>query len=1304
MATLLLSVAGSAVGGALFGPLGALAGRALGALGGAVLDRALFTPSRRVEGPRLSDLEVMASTEGAPIPRVYGRARLSGQVIWATDFEEVVATQEQSAGGKGGSLGGGATTTTYSYFANFAVGICEGPVTRIGRIWADGQLLDTQGLDIRLHTGGEEQVPDPLIVARQGMAGAPAYRGLAYLVFERLPLADYGNRLPQIMVEVERVVGALEGRITAVTLIPGATEFGYDTREVKRRIGAGSYAPENRHVTTADTDFEAALDQLTACCPALERVALVVAWFGTDLRAGECTIRPGVENREKVTVGEAGVLAWRVAGQDRAGAHLVSRYEGRPAFGGTPSDASVRRAIAALKARGLKVTLYPFVMMDVPPGNTRPDPWSDAAAQPAYPWRGRITCHPAPGRPGSPDGTDAAGDQVAALFGSASAGDFGTAGGEVTYAGPAEWSLSRMALHYATLASIAGGVEAILIGSEMDALTRVQSAPGVYPAGATLATLASQVKAIVGPETAVSYAANWTEYGAHVVSHEGTGEDVGFPLDALWASPDVDFVGIDWYPPVADWRDGDAHLDAALAPDIYQRAYLAGNVRGGEAFDWYYADDAGRAAQLRLPIADSAHGEDWLFRQKDIAGWWGNAHHPRLGGVRQVMPTAWVPGAKPVRLIEIGCAAVDKGANRPSSFPDPKSAEDGYPPFSSRRRDELMQRRHLEATLDAFAGEEANPPADLPAGRMLEPGALHVWTWDARPWPVFPIASQVWADGANWETGHWLNGRLGNAPIGEMAHAMAADFGLDGLDGTGVRGVIDGYVIDRPMSLRAALEPLASVFALDLAERDGGLALVARGGRPVAVLTDDDLLAGGDDPPLRLVRGAEGELPRQVSIGYLDARTDYRHASAASRRLAGAARAETGADLAMVTVDTVAEAAAEVWLQDAWAGRETANFALAPSRLALEPGDIVRLDRDGRERLFAITTIEDGEGRRITARSIDPEVFALPPRDPRTGSVGMPPAYGPAEALVVMLPALDAAQPTVLAHLAVFAAPWPGAMAVWRSIDGASFRRIGTLPAPAVIGATATALPPGPAWRWDRAAVVEVELDGGLLTTASEAAVLEGANALALIAPDGAVEVIQFAEAELVGTRRWRLRGLLRGQLGTEAGADSEWPAGTRIVRVDRNLLPVAEGFDLLGRAATFRIGRARRNHGEPDVTELSATIGPRTLAPLAPVHARGRRVAGGIALSWIRRSRVDGDGWGLVEIPLGEEREAYRLDILDGSTTVRSFEVTTASLLYAGAEESADFGGPQSILDIRIAQLSASVGAGAALTVRLRL
>jgi hypothetical protein len=162
------------------------------------------------------------------------------------------------------------------------------------------------------------------------------------VVFERLPLENFGNRIPQLSFEVVRPIGQLEKMLRAVTLIPGTTELGYATETVTRTLGPGQSVAENRRVSYAASDVIAALDDLQAQAPHIERVAVVVAWFGTDLRAGHCRVVPGIDNRDKATYG----ATWSVAGVTRAAAYLVSHVDGRPAYGGTPSDQSVRDLIA----------------------------------------------------------------------------------------------------------------------------------------------------------------------------------------------------------------------------------------------------------------------------------------------------------------------------------------------------------------------------------------------------------------------------------------------------------------------------------------------------------------------------------------------------------------------------------------------------------------------------------------------------------------------------------------------------------------------------------------------------------------------------------------------------------------------------------------------------------------------------------------------------------------------------------------------------------------------------------------------
>lgn len=390
MATIVFQAAGAALGG-IFGPLGAVIGRAAGALAGNAIDRTLLSSGRTVTGARLSTARIPGADEGAAINRLYGAARIGGTLIWATRFEESVEVERR--GGKGNR---GPKVETFRYFASFAIGLCEGEAARVRRVWADGREMDLSAVEMRFYPGSETQLPDPLIEAKQGAGNAPAFRGLAYVVFERLPLDGFGNRIPLMQFEVVRPVGRLEKSIRAITVIPGATEHGYATAQVSERTGIGQSRIMNRNGLTASTDWGAAIDELLDLCPNLEGVALVVSWFGTDMRAGECRILPGVEVADR----DGETMPWSVAGLSRDEAHPVSHHGGGPAYGGTPNDESVLQAIADLRARGLRVCLYPFVMMDVPIGNGLPDPYGKGE-QDAYAWRGRITCFPAPGRAGS---------------------------------------------------------------------------------------------------------------------------------------------------------------------------------------------------------------------------------------------------------------------------------------------------------------------------------------------------------------------------------------------------------------------------------------------------------------------------------------------------------------------------------------------------------------------------------------------------------------------------------------------------------------------------------------------------------------------------------------------------------------------------------------------------------------------------------------------------------------------------------------------------------------------------------------
>jgi hypothetical protein len=112
MATLVLGAVGSAIGGAFGGAIlgfsGAAIGGFIGSTIGSVVDSWIVSslaPAQKIEGQRLDSLRITSATEGAIIPRLYGRMRIGGNIIWATDFREETKTTTQG-GGKGGGGGG----------------------------------------------------------------------------------------------------------------------------------------------------------------------------------------------------------------------------------------------------------------------------------------------------------------------------------------------------------------------------------------------------------------------------------------------------------------------------------------------------------------------------------------------------------------------------------------------------------------------------------------------------------------------------------------------------------------------------------------------------------------------------------------------------------------------------------------------------------------------------------------------------------------------------------------------------------------------------------------------------------------------------------------------------------------------------------------------------------------------------------------------------------------------------------------------------------------------------------------------
>ncbi|MDB5643861.1 MAG: hypothetical protein JWN07_3178, partial [Hyphomicrobiales bacterium] len=449
-----------------------------------------------------------------------------------------------------------------------------------------------------------------------------------------------------------------------------------------------------------------------------------------------------------------------------------------------------------------------------------------------------------------------------------------------------------------------------------------------------------------------------------------------------------------------------------------------------------------------------------------------------------------------------------------------------------------------------------------------------------------------------------------------------------------------------------------------------------------------------DGALVRSARMDDSRLPHEISVAFSDSEWDYRPASVLSRRLPGATRRHAEGETALFVRSAAAQRFADICLQDLWIARETAEAVLRPGLVALEPGDLVLMPAGQGERLVRITRAEGLLERHISCRAVDLSIHDAPVADGVRASVAPPALPGPPRVELLDL-AIARSDPPALQYLAAFADPWPGPLALWASSGGGfSFMRL--VQRPAMIGETLDSLQPGPVARFDRINSLRVHLRGGALSSVNDADVLAGRNAFAVRGADGAWEILGFARADLVGANTWRLSRLLRGQGGEENLAGRAVPAGAPVVMLDDALVPLGAGA--LGLTRTYAIGPASRDYADAAYVRVTATPGALALKPYAPVRAKARRDSGGVTITFIRRTRVDGDNWAGVDVPLGESAESYVVDILSGGAVMRTLTCDRPETLYATADETADFGAPQTHLSLRIAQVSAFVGRGFAL------
>ncbi|GAB4167813.1 MAG: hypothetical protein Tsb006_6680 [Rickettsiaceae bacterium] len=386
LGSILSSIGGSIgqyFGGGILSSIGRYAGRYLGNH----LDKQWLHRSKTTHKfTNIRDSFYISKAEyGRPIPLVFWRMKVPGQIIWADQITEKRNTTNVARYLKRANLTINNQTTELEYFASFAMAICEGEITDIGKVWHGDDVIDLSKYKFRLYKGDEEQMPDPLISSKS-KDPAPGYRGLAYIVFEELPLSDFNDILPILSFEVSRKANikkeaSVEDLVKAMVMIPGSGEYVYDTKIQEKTtltpfggVITKTIINSHNHYNIANSVYS--LNQLQTTCENVKWIAPVVCWFGNNIDAGDCLIKPAVEFKDKnLSYSEE----WLVSKYTRETAHEITKDEhNNPIYGGSVNDASVLRYLAEIKRRNLNIMFYPMFFLDVP----------------NKPWRGRVTCAP----------------------------------------------------------------------------------------------------------------------------------------------------------------------------------------------------------------------------------------------------------------------------------------------------------------------------------------------------------------------------------------------------------------------------------------------------------------------------------------------------------------------------------------------------------------------------------------------------------------------------------------------------------------------------------------------------------------------------------------------------------------------------------------------------------------------------------------------------------------------------------------------------------------------------------------------
>ena len=525
-----------------------------------------------------------------------------------------------------------------------------------------------------------------------------------------------------------------------------------------------------------------------------------------------------------------------------------------------------------------------------------------------------------------------------------------------------------------------------------------------------------------------------------------------------------------------------------------------------------------------------------------------------------------------------------------------------------------------------------------------------------------------------------------------------------------------GYRVTSTSAIRSALDPLMAVWPFDLILAGYQLKAVRRGGASLMdiPLSHLDARAAGDAIGDRLVKARDmpSQLPTRVVVQYLSAAREYDQGEQRSPdRDTGNTVNITTQSIAVVLDDDEAAGVAETLQALRWLERtDIGPFRLPPIYRGLQPADVVTLVGDGVSyeiRLTSVNLLSDGRlecSAKLNAAPLytPAAVGAVASDSGRT--VGLD---GPSAMQLLDIPLLRDEDDSAgfPASMCGYTAAWPGGI-LYRSSDGGQiWEDLQGFAGPVPIGYARNVLAAGRTDIFDSSNTLVVDLLTGDMESISQLSALAGVNWFAF-GSDGRWEIIAAATCTIQPDGSWMLSDLLRGRRGSE-WAMSLHQAGDALVAItDGDMAWISMASDSIGASRDYRAITVGK--GIDTDTSHSWTYTAVNLKPLSPINANGSRhpTTHDWSLSWTRRGRLSPEWRDSVDMPLGEDSQAWEVDICTDATyatVVRTLSgLTSAAASYSSAQQVADFGSNQATLYLRIVQLSATVGRGFPLQVAL--